>query len=294
VSDILFAPAAREQAKARIALCGPSGSGKTWTGLMIATRLADRVAVIDTEHRSASKYAGDPFTFDTFSPTRYDPRDLVKALAAAGQAGYGALMVDSLTHYWSGPGGVLELVDEAGKRNRGNSFAGWRDVRPYERAMVEAMLGYPGHVIVTMRTKTEYVVEDSDNGKKAPRKVGLRPEQRDGIEFEFDIVGDMDQDNTLVITKSRCSELSGVVKRKPDEELPATIAAWLGTGERMPDAKQYRDQVLDPGTSFEDLGGIRNEVIRRGLAEVNVINDSGDVEPLLDLIYRIGKERKPA
>jgi AAA domain-containing protein len=201
VSEFEFVPATKEQAKARVALAGPSGSGKTWTSLVLATVLAEggRFGVIDTERGSASKYAG-PFTFDRLNLYTYDPRDLVKALAASASAGHAAVMIDSLSRFWGGTGGMLEIVDNAAKRSYGgNSFGGWKEARPIENDMIEAILGYPGHVIVTMRTKTAYEITKTDNGKTVPVKIGLQPEQRNGIEYEFDVVADMDLENNFTL-----------------------------------------------------------------------------------------------
>lgn len=292
-----FAPATREASKARIALCGPSGSGKTYTALTLATTLADRVAVVDTEHGSASKYApgktGDGFTFDALAPTSFDPRGLVQVLGQAGAAGYGAVVIDSLTHYWSGPGGILELVDNAAAGSRsGNSFAAWKTVRPWERMLIGALLGFPGHIIVTMRTKTEWVIEDDERGKKAPKKVGTKPEQREGIEYEFDIVGDLDQENTLVVTKSRCFDLSGAVIRKPDAGLAKQIGEWLEGGVELPDANEYRDKALESAEDAAALLLLHKEVRRRQLLDAQVENENGDIEALGDLIVRFGAEAK--
>lgn len=292
-----FTPATREAAKARIALCGPSGSGKTYTALTLATALSDKVAVVDTEHGSASKYApdasGQGFVFDALSPAIFDPRSLAKVLGEAGAAGYGAIVIDSLTHYWSGPGGVLELVDDAAKGSRsGNSFAAWKTVRPYERQIIAALLGFPGHVIVTMRTKTEWVIEEDDRGRKAPRKVGMKPEQREGIEYEFDIVGDLDQDNTLLVTKSRCFDLSNAVIRKPDAELAKQISEWLDGGVNLPDANDYRDKALEAATDVNALRSLHTEVKRRQLLGAQVENEHGDIEALGDLITRYGTENR--
>lgn len=102
-----FRPASKDGQRARLSLQGPSGSGKTWTGLSIAAGFAEgeRFAVIDTERGAASLYIDDipGAQFDTLPMRRYDPRDLIKALAAAAQAGYPVAMVDSLSHYWKEP-----------------------------------------------------------------------------------------------------------------------------------------------------------------------------------------------
>ncbi|MFD8596995.1 ATP-binding protein [Kitasatospora sp. NPDC059646] len=251
-----FAPATREKAMARIALEGPSGSGKTFTALTLATALADRVALVDTERGSASKYAvgtsGGGFAFDTVQLSKYDPRDLPGILAAAARGGYGAVVVDSLSHFWMGTGGMLEMVDSLGKRSgAGGSFGGWKEARPVERAMIEALLAYPGHVIVTMRTKSEWVIEEDERGKKQVRKIGTKAEQREGLEYEFDLVGDLDQENTLVVTKSRCPELAGAVIRRPGPDMAATMLAWLQDGTAVPDVSDLLDQAADESLTYE-------------------------------------------
>jgi hypothetical protein len=224
-----FQKATKKQAKLRLALIGPSGAGKTYTALTLATHLSPggRIAVIDTERGSASKYA-DLFTFDVEDLDSCHPQRYVQAITDAQTAGYDVLIIDSLSHAWMGKDGALELVDKAAKRNpSGNSFAAWREVTPLHNALVDAMLAAKLHVIVTVRSKMEYVQEKDERGKTVIRKVGLQPVQRDGLEYEFDVVGDMDVDNTLVVTKTRCSALTGAVIHKPGKELAARLAAWL-------------------------------------------------------------------
>lgn len=126
-----FTPATRTATRARIALAGPSGSGKTWTGLALATALGEKVAVIDTERGSASKYVGvNGWQFDTVAPSSFAPEALTGLLAEAGQDGYDVLMLDSWSHYWMGVDGMLEQVDRRAKN--GNNFSGWKEVRPDE------------------------------------------------------------------------------------------------------------------------------------------------------------------
>jgi hypothetical protein len=225
----MFKPATKAQSKARIGLCGPAGSGKTYTGLVLATALGQRVAVIDTERGSASKYA-DEFSFDVLELHHFSPRTYVDAIKAAEQAGYDVCLIDSLSHAWNAEGGVLEIVDTAAARSRGNSYVGWREGTPAHNALVNAMLQSSLHIIATMRSKTEYVLEDDGRGKKVPRKVGMAPIQRDGMEYEFDIVGDLDWEHQLIITKSRCRALADKVIKRPDAAVAQTIRAWLSDG----------------------------------------------------------------
>jgi energy-coupling factor transporter ATP-binding protein EcfA2 len=292
VATLSFSRASKEQAKARIALTGPTGSGKTYTALVVAGGLGEKVALIDTERGSASKYA-DEFTFDTLQLVSFEPPALVDALAVAAHDGYDALVVDSFSHFWSGTGGMLEQVDHAAKRIGGaNSFAGWKEARPMERAMIDALLAYPGHVIVTMRAKTEYVVDSDDRGRKVPRKVGLKPDQRDGIEYEFDIVGELDQENTLVISKSRAKSLSGLVVNKPDTRFAERILEWLNTGRPAPTVADFVAAATAPDATYEQLRALYAEVARRHLLEAAVLDGDGRPVTLAKLIVQHGNKAK--
>lgn len=293
-NEFVFEPATKDKAKARIALDGPSGSGKTWTALLTATSLGGPIAVIDTERGSAAKYSGrNGFTFNHLRMHKYDPRDLVKALASAAASGHETVIVDSLSHFWSGTDGMLEQVDAAGKRSfGGNSFGGWKEASPIEKQMIDALCSYPGHVIVTMRVKTEYIIETNSRGKQEPRKVGLKPEQRAGIEYEFDIVGDLDLENTLIISKSRCPELSGQVIRKPDAVFAQTILDWLNDGEETDSVAEFHDAALAEGATLEDLRALFTRVERRGLLGSALLDPDGNPTTLGNLIKAIGSQRR--
>src|SRR5262249_29638566 len=158
------------------------------TSLILGTTIADGkpVALIDTEHGSASKYA-DQFPFDVLELTHFDPRRYINAIHEAEQDGYAVLIIDSLSHAWNGTGGALELVETVAKRNqRNNTFNAWAEVTPLQNKLIDTILGSPLHIIATLRTKTEYVIEQV-NGKSVPRKVGMAPIQRADVDYEFDI-----------------------------------------------------------------------------------------------------------
>lgn len=257
---IQFTKATRKGQKLRMALYGPSGSGKTYTALLLASHMGVRVAVLDSEHGSASLYA-DQFAFDAFEPDSFSPKVYIEAIRAAADAGYDVLVIDSLSHAWMGKGGALELVDNASRRSSGNSFAAWKDVTPLQNEMVEAMLGARLHLIVTMRSKTEYVIEENARGKKEPRKVGLAPVQRDGIEYEFQVVGDLDMENTLVVSKSRCREIPpGMVIPKPAAPLANVLREWLDEGApyeapspKLSKAEKYAARIRELAGAIDTL-----------------------------------------
>jgi hypothetical protein len=227
--DKSFRRAVKYDAKLRFAVCGPSGSGKTYTLLQLATELGGPVALVDTERGSASKYA-DIFDFDVLELASYDPQGLIEIIDHAAASGYRVLCTDSLSHFWNGKDGELDKVDRAARRMQTpNSFAAWKQVTPLHNALIDKIVSAPLHILVSMRAKTEWILDrDERTGKTVPRKVGLAPVMRDGIEYEFDVCGDMDQENTLVITKSRCPKLAGGVFPKPGKELADVLKEWLG------------------------------------------------------------------
>lgn len=222
----MFTKATKSASRLRAALCGTSGSGKTYSGLAIASALGKRIAVIDTEHGSAAKYS-DIFEFDVLNLDSFEAEKFTEGIRAAERAGYDVIVIDSLSHAWMGTGGTLDQVTEAKRRSK-NEFTAWRDPSKAHTELIEAILHARLHVIATMRSKTEYILEESQ-GRKVPRKVGMAPVQRDGMEYEFDVVGDM-HDGTLVISKSRCPALSGKSFHHPGREFGETLLAWLGTG----------------------------------------------------------------
>lgn len=241
----LFVPATKAEAKARVAVTGPSGSGKTYTSLTWATVLADggQIAVVDTERGSAKLYA-DRFKFDVLTMTPpFHPERLIEAFKAAEAAGYSVVVVDSLSHFWTGPGGVLEIVDEAKARFKGNSHSAWQVGTPLQQRMVDAILGFDGHAIAAMRAKTEWAMEQDDRGRVSPKKIGLAPQQRDMIEYEFTLMLDIDTEHRASVSKTRC-ELLADRTFSPGEaqESAAMFQAWLRSGDPLMDRNQ-RDRL---------------------------------------------------
>lgn len=269
-SDFTFAPATKAGAKARVAVQGVSGSGKTWTGLSIAHGLAqgERFAVIDTERGAASLYVGiNGIQFDVLQMHRYDPRDLGKALTAAAQARYPVVFVDSLSHFWKGTDGTLDQVERAATRYKGNTFAGWKDGTPIQNEMIDALLDYPGHVVVTMRSHTEWVLQDNEKGKKEPKQMGMRAEQRKGVEYEFGLVASMDLDNTLTVLKSRCPVLHKRVIPEPSGavDIAKPLLDWLADGAVPVDPTPYIDRATADDLTYEGALALYAEVDSRGL-----------------------------
>lgn len=228
---IEFKKAHRSKAKLRLAIAGPSGAGKTYSALLIASGIVplEKVAVIDTESGSADLYADlGGYSTVTINPP-YSPQKYIEAIRAAEAAGFELIIIDSLSHAWNGEGGLLDQQGKAAdSKYRGNSWAAWREITPLHNQLVETMLHTPLHVIVTMRSKTEYIQTDV-NGRKQIQKVGMAPIQRDGIEYEFTTVFDLSQNHTATVSKDRTKLFDGQYFT-PTADCGKALLQWLNTG----------------------------------------------------------------
>jgi hypothetical protein len=179
--------------------------------------------------------------FDTAELRSFAPEAYIDALKGAAKEGFPVVIIDSLSHAWMGKGGLLDQADAKGGR-----FDAWKGLTPQQHQLIEAILAYPGHVIATMRSKTEYVVSKDDRGKTSVERVGLAPVQKDGTEYEFDAVLLMDQENTAHVIKSRCHALRGDI-RKPGESLGKLLLSWLSDG--APQAPASEPKVSEKAES---------------------------------------------
>ena len=234
----LFKRAERTQAKLRLAIDGPSGSGKTYSALLIAKGLAggdlSKVALIDTERGSGSLYSDlGPYAILDFQPP-YTVKRFVTAHQAAVDEGFEVVVFDSLTHFWSGEGGILDAVDKFAKTSTsGNSFAAWKQGTPLQKTLFDTMLASPVHIVATIRSKTEWVLEENEKGKKVPRKIGLAPDQRKDVDYEFTLVLDLSREHIAQASKDRTGLFDDRLE-VPSEAMGAELAAWLGSAAPEP------------------------------------------------------------
>lgn len=274
----LFKKAQRTQCLLRLGLIGPSGSGKTMSGLRIAKGLANGkpIALIDTEHNSARFYS-DVVGFDVCNLDSYEVENYIAAIDDAGREGYAVIVIDSLSHAWAGKGGILESVDKAGKRGGGGNFSAWRDATPRHNRLIETILSAPCHVICTLRSKVACVMEEV-GGKKVVRKVGLQPVQRDGMEYEFTICGDITDQHELIITKTRASWLKDEIIREPDEAFGRRLLAWLNDGEQQTFKPQHQEATSIVLQTLDRINSSKNpDALQRLSEKVNARCSAGEL-----------------
>lgn len=243
----MFTKADKQKAKLRLALTGVSVGGKTYSALVMAKALGGRVALLDSERSSSLLYA-DKFDFQHADLSNHSIERYREAIKAAAAEGFDVLIIDSLSHEWAGRGGVLEQVDRAKAQNK---FTAWNGPSQQHNSLVDDLLLFPGHVIVTMRRKADYVLEEVvRNGQKTqqPKKVGMAVVQREGVEYEFTVLLAMERDGTVLVEKSRCSaieEKANTLRREDLDGVAATLRDWLASGKDAPPAPAPKTDV-DP------------------------------------------------
>jgi hypothetical protein len=256
--------AKRSATKLRLLLTSPSGGGKTYSGLLLAKGLGGRTVVIDTEEGSSDLY-DQLHEFDVvdlkppFTPERY-----IEAIHACEEAGYDVIVIDSVTHCWSGKGGCLELVDDIAKAKfRGNTWSAFSEITPRWRAFVDAILRSSAHVICTGRSKTETAQVD-DGGRKKVTKLGMKLEARDGLEYEFTCVLDIIHDgHYATVSKDRTGLFTG--DPKPiTEKTGKQLSEWLAGGKAVaPQASPLLQKIRDTiaaATTVKKLGAITDRI----------------------------------
>jgi hypothetical protein len=226
MSNLQFTKATRKKSKLRCLIGGPSGGGKTYGALLIAKGIGGRIGFIDTERGSASSYS-DLADFDVLElAPPYSPERYIEAIHAAEAGGFDVLVIDSLTHVWEGSGGCLEINEQlAASKYKGNTWSAWSDTTPRYRALLDAILQSPMHILCTSRMKTETAVGDD----KKVRKIGMKNELRAGTEYEFGVVFELEHEKHLALATKDRTELF----TQPHvlcEETGRRLLAWLESG----------------------------------------------------------------
>jgi len=315
--------AERKQARLRLAVCAASGGGKTWTSLELAFGIVDelldrkvlagtaegKIGMIDTERRSGQLYAhlGAYDTIDLGPP--YTVERYVGAMQALERAGCAVIILDSISHAWAGAGGVLALLDRFEDRQRFSAFGS--TVNPAQDEFVDAMLRSPCHVIATMRSKTAWVLEDkqtrSGSTVKAPRRIGLAPVQRPGIEYEFTTLVDLDTDtHRASVVKNRCPVFQDWAPKVLTREHGRLLARWLLEGapepavpvsgtplERAQACREAALRAIERAGTVPDLARVFEDA-QRGLRAFPPGVPADEIRPMIEAVVAAKDARKAA
>lgn len=242
--------ATRKQARIRIGLQGPSGTGKTLGALQIAYGLTGdwtKIAVIDTEHSSASLYShlGEFNTVSIAPP--FAPEKYIEAIHLCEKESMEVIIIDSVSHEWEGVGGILDIHSSIS----GGSFQAWNKVTPRHNAFIQSMLQTSCHLIATIRSKQDYVLVDK-NGRQVPEKVGLKGVQREGLDYEMTVMFELDVKHNATATKDRTSLFSGKPEFRLSPVVGQQIKQWCEQGDPVKSDAELISQIESAG-SVEDL-----------------------------------------
>ena len=241
-----FVDAEREQVKGQVAIIGPSGSGKTVGALKIAYGLTGdwgKIGIIDTEHDRSKVYVGTTHTglkIGKFKHLRLEPpyshNKFEAAIQKAIAAGLDTVIVDSFSHEWEGTGGITDWANELG-----GEFRHWKQPKTAHKNLVDYMMHAPINIIVTIRTKQEYVVVPGggNNGKSSVEKLGMKPVQSGDIDYEFLVAFTVDMDNTSIATKDN----TGLYKGMHDiitEDHGRMLKEWLVEGKEVESVEEQK------------------------------------------------------
>lgn len=241
--------AKRKQTKMRVAIQGVSGSGKTFSSLQLAYGLSSdftRIAVIDTETMSSTLYAhlGEYKVLPMIAP--FTPESFIDAIETCEKERMDVIIIDSISHEWEGEGGVIDIHSSM----LGNSFTNWSKVMPRHNALIQKILNSKCHIIVTMRSKHDYVLTDK-NGKSVAEKVGMKAVQKDGIEYDFTVLFELDGQHYAKCTKDRTQIFSTLIPYGLNENSGQEMKRWCIEGEGKSEADYIK--LIRDCTTLDEL-----------------------------------------
>lgn len=237
--------AERKRAKIKMALQGSAGSGKTYSALLIANGICpnwSKIVVIDTENNSADLYSNfGQYNVLPLDPP-YTPERYIEAITLCEQAGAEVIIIDGLSHCW-------EYLLDIHANMTGNSFTNWSKITPRQNSLVQKILSSPTHIISTIRVKQDYVLNNKD-GKMVPEKVGLKAVQRDGLDYEFTIVLDIDIKHHVSASKDRTNLFMGKPEFTISKYTGEEILKWCNEGASEQDVVL---KLIEEAESIEEL-----------------------------------------
>ena len=211
----------RSKTKIKIGLQGSSGTGKTYSALLVAHGITNdwsKICIIDTENGSANLYAHLGAYKVLSMNVPYSPEKYIEAITLCEQSGIEVIIIDSISHCW-------ENLLASHAAMIGNSFVNWNKITPRYNSFIQKILQSNCHIICTMRTKQDYILSEK-NGKMIPEKAGTKAIMREGIDYEFTVVINMDLAHKAKVTKDRTGIFNGQTEFIPSVETGKIILDW--------------------------------------------------------------------
>ncbi|QOD60682.1 AAA family ATPase [Polaribacter haliotis] len=228
--------AQKEQVKLRVGISGASGFGKTYSALLLAYGMTNdwnKIAVIDTENGSANLYSelGNYNTVNLQPP--YSPERYIEAIELCEKSNIEVVIVDSITHEWSGKGGCLQIHEQLGGK-----FQDWAKVSPRHQSFIDKILQSKSHIITTVRRKVDYSMDKDQSGRTKVTKHGTKEITREGFEYELTVNFEIINDNHLTLASK---DRTGLFMNKPEFILSSgtgkKLLDWCNNGRTIDDIK---------------------------------------------------------
>ena len=276
-----FQKAKREQVRIKINIAGPAGSGKTMSSLLLGygliksehpdwseEKIWDSICVCDSECGSASLYVGTqigPTVIGAYNVINLAPpftaQLYMDAIHMAEQHDMAVIIIDSLSHVWTGEGGLLDEQGKIAARSN-NSYTSWRTISPQYTKLVDTILQSSSHIITCARAKMEYQQTVNEAGKKQVKAIGMGLELRAGYEYEVSVNFMLDNDHVANATKDRTGIFDGqyfvisadtgaklyawLSSGAPPVDKPAVPEPVKATAKAQPEAAEMQEQATDP------------------------------------------------
>jgi ABC-type oligopeptide transport system ATPase subunit len=269
-------PAIRSHVPLLVGLMGPSGSGKTFSALRLASGIqrvsGGEIFFIDTESKRALHYA-DQFKFRHIEfSAPFGSLDYLSALQYCVNKGAGVIIVDSMSHEHSGPGGYLLTQEAEIDRMAGDDYAkrervkmaGWIKPAKLRQQFITGMLQLNSNFVFCFRAKEK---TKPVKGEKQPVEMGFMPIAGEEFLFEMTL-------NCLLLPKANgvptwrsdqlgekmMMKLPGQFEplfegNKPlDEEVGRSLAEWARGGGAAPTTVFTGAAASNARTSLVELG----------------------------------------
>jgi len=285
--------AQRHQVKLRLGLSGASGFGKSYSALLLAYGITNdwsKIAIIDTENNSASLYShlGNYNVLTLNEP--YSPERYIEAISTCERASMEVIIIDSITHEWSGKGGCLQIHEDLG-----GTFQMWAKVTPRHQAFIDAILGSKSHIITTVRRKMDYSLDVTSNGKTKVIKHGTKEVTREGFEYELTVNFEFINDKHLV---SASKDRTGLFMGKPEFVINSStgkrLLEWCNQGVSVQDIIQQIKNTFsidDLRQLYQKYGTVNEQIkslIMKRKSEIEKVTQIIDNKEIIKEIHKNG------